>query len=109
MNDVIGVVQSRIVNVGGNPAAAAQSFSVPSLAKPLTLTPPLFISGDNLVSNAEINGVSVTYTHQNAVSGDSIRVFVDGKLLRTIHPLLALQAAVLPCQVLIGVGTVHTS
>ena len=86
VNDVIGVVQSRIVNVGGNPAAAAQSFSVPSLAKPLTLTPPLFISGDNLVSNAEINGVSVTYTHQNAVSGDSIRVFVDGKLLRTITP-----------------------
>jgi hypothetical protein len=83
-SDVVGVVQSKIVNVGGNTAAEAQSFTVPDLAVPGRPTPQLFVATDNIVNAAEVNSTVVSYTFSAAAAGHSLNLYIDGALLRNV-------------------------
>jgi hypothetical protein len=92
-SDVVGVEKSKIVNVGGNTAAEAQSFTVPSLAYPDRPSPPVAISVDNFINATDIAaaaGTDITFTFKNGnnvpvatVAGDRLDLALNGVVIQT--------------------------
>jgi hypothetical protein len=79
-SDVVGVVQGKIVNVGGNTAAVAQSFTVPSLAGLIRPVPAAAnISTDNFINLSERDAAtSVAFNHSTLANGDRVYLYRNG-------------------------------
>lgn len=90
-SDVVGVTAANIVNVGGNTAAMAQSFTVPSLVIPDRPSPPVAISSDNFINGVDKvsgAGTDVTFTFKNssnsavsAQAGDRLDLLLNGSVV----------------------------
>ena len=84
-SDTVTLSPAWVVDVAGNTAAASQVFTVPSLTVPVAATPPVTIASDNRINATEYAATtSVVMTHNAAVAGSQMRVYLDGVLIRTV-------------------------
>ena len=85
--DVVSVLQSKIVNAGGNVAHSIQSFTLPQLEVPASPVPQLNVSTDNAVNQSEKASLTdISFTHRAIATGETLKLFVDGVFIRTITP-----------------------
>ncbi len=98
-NDAITIAKAGVVDANGNTATGSVTFTMTDIIAPNTLTPPLSISGDNVVSNSEKTaGVSIGFT--GGVVGEKVHYYINGvelvskaTTLTAVNPSLSLSAA----------------
>lgn len=88
-NDVVGVSRDKIINIGGNTAVGTPQFTVPDLTLPSAPVPDLNISVDNAINATEKKNLTeIPFTHSAMAAGETLQVYVDGVLNKTVTPVL---------------------
>lgn len=83
--DVITFMATNVVNAAQNNAAANLTVTVPSLSVPVTPTPPLNLSTDNLVNATEKSGsTAIAFTTVAATAGSTMGVYRDGVFVKSV-------------------------